>query len=389
MTETPTPFGDAASLFRATWSAEPTLVASAPGRVNLIGEHTDYNDGYVLPMAVNRRTAVALGPAEEAGAAFVSTYHPTPVTVNGPPWAVQPDRLWVNYPLGVLAQIESRGKSPGPLRLAVASDVPVGAGLSSSAALEAATAMALVAFLGLQIPKAEMAVLCQKAEHEYAGVRCGIMDQMAGVLGEAIMLDCRTLDAQKVTLPDDVRVVVLDSGIPRGLTNSAYNERRNQCEWGVALMRSRWRKIRALRDVTPEMLEAAEPILPEVVYRRCRHVVSENVRVLEAVKALKRGDMEAMGRLLAGSHASMRDDYEISLPEMDRLVALSSAAQGCYGARLTGAGFGGAAVALVEAEHAEEFSISVISQYCAETGKPGKALLVSPDEGARVDYRAA
>jgi len=389
MTETPTPFGDAASLFRATWSAEPTLVASAPGRVNLIGEHTDYNDGYVLPMAVNRRTAVALGPAEEAGVVFVSTYHPTPVTVNGPPWAVQPDRLWVNYPLGVLAQIESRGKSPGPLRLAVASDVPVGAGLSSSAALEAATAMALVAFLGLQIPKAEMAVLCQKAEHEYAGVRCGIMDQMAGVLGEAIMLDCRTLDAQKVTLPDDVRVVVLDSGIPRGLTNSAYNERRNQCEWGVALMRSRWRKIRALRDVTPEMLEAAEPILPEVVYRRCRHVVSENVRVLEAVKALKRGDMEAMGRLLAGSHASMRDDYEISLPEMDRLVALSSAAQGCYGARLTGAGFGGAAVALVEAEHAEEFSISVISQYCAETGKPGKALLVSPDEGARVDYRAA
>lgn len=388
MSQAPTPAAEAASLYRASWSAQPTIVASAPGRVNLIGEHTDYNDGFVLPMAINRRTAVAVGPKRGTGASFASAQQPTILSIDGPPWRPQPDNRWVNYPLGVLAQFEARYRATGPLAFAVTSDVPMGAGLSSSAALETATAKALAALLHRNIPEAELASLCQKAEHEYAGVRCGIMDQMASVLGGAVLLDCRTCEAEAVPLPDDVRVVILNSGIPRGLTGSQYNERRSQCEQGVEVMRARWPGIRALRDVTPEMLAEASSLLPETVYRRCRHVVTENARVRDAAAALKRGDMETVGRLLGESHVSMRHDYEISLPEIDRLVAMSKAAPGCYGARLTGAGFGGAVVALVAAEAAAQFAASVIGRYREETGKAGDALLVEPDEGARVEHRA-
>lgn len=386
MSDLPPSTSEARSLFCATWSIDPTVVASAPGRVNLIGEHTDYNDGFVLPMAINRRTSVALGPGPGGGVAFISAQHPTVISVGGPPWGVQDNHLWVNYPLGVLALM--KGDLRSALAIAVASDVPTGAGLSSSAALEAATAKALESFLGLEVLNSELALLCQRAEHQYAGVRCGIMDQMASILGGVILLDCRTLVAESVPLPGDVSVVILDSGIPRGLTSSQYNERRSQCEDGVRLMRARWPEISALRDVTPEMLERTQSLLPEVVYRRCRHVVTENTRVLDAVAALRRGNMDLVGRLLGESHQSMRDDYWISLPEIDRLVAIAAAAEGCYGARLTGAGFGGAAVALVAANEANAFAWSVVEQYRAETGKAGSALLVTSDAGARVEYQA-
>ena len=372
-------------LFRETWGIEPLVVASSPGRVNLIGEHTDYNDGFVLPMAIDRRTAVAIGPSDGPGVVCVSTHEPGVRTVDGPPWRPQGDGAWVNYVLGVLHGLDAHGAITRSARIAVASNVLVGSGLSSSAALEAAAATAAAALAGVEVSRRDVALLSQKAEHEFAGVRCGIMDQMASVMGHVTMLDCRSLQTRAAALPAGVRCVILDSGIPRGLTTSGYNERRGQCEDGVRLLQQRHADITALRDVSPEMLQASKDLLPETVYRRCRHVVTENRRVLEAVEALDLGDMAAIGRLLGQSHASMRDDYEISLPEIDTLVETAAGYDGCFGARLTGAGFGGAVVALVREGAAETFAQDVLAAYTAKTGKQGEALLVSADEGSRID----
>jgi len=396
----PEPTEAAVALYRATWGDEPLALASAPGRVNLIGEHTDYNDGFVLPMAIDRRTAVALGPSggrsphDGPGLGLVSAGHVGIVHIDGPPWTPRGDGSWANYPAGVIAGVERIRKDAGgdripPLRIAVASNVPIGAGLSSSAALEAATATGVLGLVGMDLPRKDVALVCQRAEHEFAGVHCGIMDQMASVMGDIILLDCRSLDVRNVALPDGVSVVILDSGIPRGLTSSAYNERRAQCERGVELIRAHGtdahaHEVRALRDVTPDMLAGAAACLPETIYRRCRHVVTEDARVIEAADALARRDLGTVGMLLGESHASMRDDYEISLPEIDFLVACAAATPGCYGARLTGAGFGGAVIALVDADQAAVIASDVINRYCARTSRPGSALLVAADEGARV-----
>ena len=375
----------ALELFHDTWNEYPAVVASSPGRVNLIGEHTDYNDGFVLPMAINRRTAVALGPGIDEGLTCVSDRSPGTIDTAPFPWAQQPDGVWTNYVLGVLDGLQEYGVDGNSFRMAVSSNVLIGSGLSSSAALEAAVATAVAVMAGVTVSRPDVARLSQRAEHEYAGVRCGIMDQMASVMGQITMLDCRTLETRAAGLPDGVRVVILDSGIPRGLTTSGYNERRSQCEKGVELMKERYDGIAALRDVSPEMLKESRDLLPDTIYRRCRHVVSENRRVLQTVEALDLGDMATVGRLLGESHVSMRDDYEISLPEMDRLVEIAAGYDGCFGARLTGAGFGGAAVALVRESVAEKFAAEVLNTYNEETGRTGESLLVSADEGSRVD----
>ena len=386
MAQIPSPLDGARLLYDRVWSGPPEFVASAPGRVNLIGEHTDYNDGFVLPMAIDRRTAVAIGPGPGLGCEFVSTLNPEPISVAGPPWLPQDDGSWTNYPLGVMSGIEKAlDVSVHGLRIAVASDVPAGSGLSSSAALEAATARVAMASLGATVGDRETARICQLAEHEFAGVRCGIMDQMASVFGGVVMLDCRSLEVTPVQMSGRVRVVILDSGIPRGLSSSDYNERREQCEAGVAVLRESDPAISALRDVIPEQVDGAADVLSETVYRRCRHVVTENERVVRAARALAEDEFNLLGALMAESHASMRDDYEISLPEIDRLVERAAAADGCYGARLTGAGFGGAAVAIVAAECAEAFAADVVRGYTEETGRVGSAMLVSADEGARVE----
>jgi galactokinase len=213
------------------------------------------------------------------------------------------------------------------------------------------------------------------------------MDQMASVLGAIILLDCRSLAADLIALPEELSIVILDSGIPRGLSQSAYNERRGQCEDGVARMQKRWPDIRALRDATSRMLHDASDLLPERVARRCRHVVTENERVLEAAEALRDGDARRFGARMWQSHESMRDDYEISLPEIDRLVERAMATEGCFGARLTGAGFGGAVVALVQTKCAQEFASAVIAGYNEETSRKGAAILVSADVGARIEAR--
>lgn len=387
MTQTPELLQTVTTLFTSTWADRPESIASAPGRVNLIGEHTDYNDGFVLPMAIDRRTWAAVGASPTPGVVeLVSTSHPETLCVNGPPWKPVANDSWANYVIGVVDGIERHaGLTADPLRIAVTSDVPMGAGLSSSAALEAAVAHAVAQYLGVSIEPGDMARICQRAEHEFAGVRCGIMDQMSSIMGNAVLLDCRTLEVATMTLPEDVRVVILDSGIPRGLSQSAYNERRSQCEEGVAVLQQRNQSITALRDVSFSDLDAAQSLMPYTVYRRCRHVVTENERVLNAAHALREGEMATFGTLMQQSHESMRDDYEISVPEIDRFVEIATAAKGCYGARLTGAGFGGAVVALVTENDAEAFASEVIQQYIHQTGRPGKPLLVSADAGARME----
>ncbi|HOM58077.1 MAG TPA: galactokinase, partial [Candidatus Latescibacteria bacterium] len=290
---------------------------------------------------------------------------------------------WANYVAGVAAQFANRTERVPAFCASVASDLPAGAGLSSSAALEAATAAALSQLVGASFSITELATLCQKAEHEFAGVRCGIMDQMSSVAGGAIVLDCRSLAFERVQIPTDLSLVILDSGIPRGLYATRYNERRGQCEEGVRLLRERFPGISALRDVTPGMLDACREDLSETVFRRCRHVVTENVRVSAAAKAFAENDFPAVGKLLQESHVSMRDDYEISLPEIDLLVEIASSVPGCYGARLTGAGFGGAVISLVDTGAADVFAEEVVEEYRAKTCKAGTAMRVVPDEGSR------
>ncbi len=390
----------AAHLFREIWSTAPDLVGSAPGRVNLIGEHTDYNDGFVLPMAIDRRTALAIGAASsQAGSgslSLVSERHPVVVTVDalaGQALRGPDERTWANYVLGVFRGIADRmGEQPAvdgrnSFRIAVASDVPIGAGLSSSAALEVASAVSLLGLLGVDLPRADVALVCQQAEHRFAGVNCGIMDQMSSVIGNAVMLDCRSLEPRKVSLPSDASVLILDSGIPRGLSSSAYNERREQCEQGVKSVREHGGDdgVVALRDVTLDALTSARPGMSDVVFRRCRHVVTENRRVVSAADALGRGDMASLGKLMGESHESMRDDYEISLPDVDALVRFAAEPTGSYGARLTGAGFGGAVVAVAETSLAEDVASDVIERYRKKTGWPGSAFAVRSEEGARVD----
>ncbi len=326
----------AAQAYRERFAEEPELVASAPGRINLIGEHTDYNGGFVLPCAVGRRVAVAVG---RGGNELYSTNFD-----ETRPMAGEKDSSWADYPRGVAWAIGKGGGQIEGFRAAFAGDLPLGAGLSSSAAIEAATALALDALFGLGMDRKELAVLCQRAENEFVGVRSGIMDQYASLLcteGAALLVDCRSLEAENVPLDlkgADLALVVCDTRVERGLADTGYNDRRAACERAAKTL-----GVEQLRDARKEDLER----LSGEELERARHIVSENARVLEAVGALRTEDFRELGRLMYASHASMRDDFEISTPELDAFVELAEES-GALGARLTGAGFGGCAIALVQ-----------------------------------------
>ncbi|MEW6635643.1 MAG: galactokinase [Actinomycetota bacterium] len=314
----------------------PDLVASAPGRINLIGEHTDYNGGFVLPCAIDRRVAVAVGRGEGG---LYSTDFGESRPRGGK------DSSWADYPRGVVWALADAGREVGPFRAAFAGDVPLGAGLSSSAAIEAATALALDALFGFSLGRKDLAVICQKAENSYVGVQSGIMDQYASLLcerGSALLVDCRTLEAETVPLDlagAGLSLFVCDTRVKRGLADTGYNERREQCDRAARAI-----GVRELRDAGEENLKR----LSGAELKRARHIISENARVLEAAAALQKRDFEEFGRLMYASHASLRDDYEVSTPELDMFVELARKT-GAYGARLTGAGFGGCAIALLPA----------------------------------------
>jgi len=338
----------------------------APGRVNLIGEHTDYNDGFVMPVAIDFSTWAKVSPLDSRKLQIFSENYGEEIEVDLDDPRLAPRDHWSDYPIGVAVVLERAGHRLRGARLELRGEVPIGSGLSSSAAIEVATAGALVANSGLDIDRRELALLCQRAENEFVGARVGIMDQFASLFGQeqkALLLDCRSLEYRLLPLPDNVRLIICNTMVKHALASSAYNERRAQCEAGVKHLAQFLPGITALRDVTSEQLEQYREGLPEVVYRRCRHVITENARVLAAGEALERGDLNRFGQLMAESHASLRDDYEVSVKELDLMVALAGTVDGVYGARMTGGGFGGCTVNLVRTEMVENFRAHVARGY--------------------------
>jgi len=370
--------------FVTRFGAPPAFVVRAPGRVNLIGEHTDYNEGFVLPIAIDRATFVAA----RARADRVIRVHSAQFDA-GDQFSIDqiernPAQPWSNYVRGVVKAMLSRDLPLRGADLLIDSQVPLGAGLSSSAALEVAVAYALQLLNDLDLLGEELALLAQGAEQSFVGMQCGIMDQFMAALGRAghaLLLDCRDLSYRPIPIPPQARGVVCDSGVRHDLVGSEYNERRAVCEQAVRLLRARLPRISALRDVTPAHLEANADLLPPVVHRRARHVVSEIERTLAAAAALERGDLPRFGALMDASHASLRDDYAVSTPELDALVEIARGLPGCYGSRLTGGGFGGSTVSLVAEGAVEGFMADLVAGYRQRLGREAQALLCTPSEG--------
>lgn len=368
--------------FRSEFGHSPTHCARAPGRVNLIGEHTDYNDGFVLPMAIDRDIWIVFSPRDDRQVHLWSVDFGQGSAFGLDAIASDPSAPWSDYVRGVAWALAERGIALRGLDAVIQGTVPIGAGLSSSAALEVAAGFALLTAAGQRMARADLALACQRAENEFVGNRCGIMDQFVSALGQAghaLFLDCRTLDYEHVPLPAGYRIVVTNSMVRRALVNSAYNERRAQCEEAARVM-----GIPALRDADEAMLESAKAKLPSVVYRRARHVITENARVLRAVDAMWRGDAEAFGALMDASHRSLRDDYEVSCRELDALVDVARRLPGCLGARMTGAGFGGCTVNLVRADAVDAFVPSLREAYCAAMGLDPDIYVCDAADGAGV-----
>ena len=368
--------------------------AYAPGRVNLIGDHTDYTGGLVLPMTIHRGTHALVRPRDDGTVRLVADGFGTaePYEVGTEVGAGRP--LWARYVLGAAREVAARaGAAPPGADVYVAGDVPVGAGLSSSASLTVAVALGLAAAWGVALSETEAALLAQRVEHVDAGVNCGVMDQVAvrsGRAGRAVLLDCRSLEHDDVPVPmDRVAVVVVDSRAQRSLADSAYNERRGAVERAAEVLAERGvtgaddRPAQSLRDATPADLDAHADALGDLL-PYARHVVTENARVAEAAAALRAGDVEAFGRFMAASHASLRDDYAVSGPELDVLVEEAGAA-GALGARLTGAGFGGCTVNLVRPAHVEAFAETVAGRYAERTGGAAEVFVVRENREAGVE----
>jgi galactokinase len=371
--------------FEARFGEPPACVARAPGRVNLIGEHTDYNDGFVLPMAIDRAAWIALRPREDSKVFIHSLdfgedrefdLHHLASTGNE----------WINYVQGVAWVLQKKTRGLKGWDGVAAGDVPIGAGLSSSAAFELASARAFSSISGMPWDPREMALAAQRAENDWIGVRCGIMDQMisaAGEEGHALLIDCRSLETRSVPMPPGSAVVILDTATRRGLVDSAYNDRRLHCEEAADFF-----GVEALRDVEVERFERLAPRMENVMRRRARHVITENARTLEAADALERGDAETVGRLMNESHASLRDDFEVSRRELDVIVELAQGHGACRGARMTGAGFGGCAVALVDGEGADDFARTVAEAYQSATGLEPRVYVCSASAGASIETAA-
>lgn len=366
--------------FERRFGLPPHAIVRAPGRVNLIGEHTDYNDGFVLPLAIDRAIWIALRPRDDGRVRVHSLDFDQ--TIEFALDDLHKGSGWAEYLKGVAWALQQTDRPVRAFEGVVAGDVPIGAGLSSSAAWELAAARAFSVVSGFAWEAAQMALLGQRAENQWVGVNCGIMDQMisaAGKADHALLIDCRSLETQAVPLPPDTVVVVLDTATRRGLVDSAYNERRSQCEAAA-----RFFGVKALRDVSLDQFEARADQLEAVTRRRARHVITENARTLQAAEMMRRGDPIGLGRLMNASHLSLRDDFEVSSHELNVMVDCANRQAGCYGARMTGAGFGGCAVALVRADVAEDFGRSVITEYQALTGRAPNAYVCRATNGAEI-----
>jgi galactokinase len=357
----------------------------APGRVNLIGEHTDYNDGFVMPAAIDLFTYAAIKPRDDRTLLIHSENFSESVEFDLDRPAPRAQGHWSGYVSGVAVMIERAGYRLRGAELTIRSDVPIGAGLSSSAAIEVASGVALLDNSRIELNRVELAKLCQKAENEFVGMRCGIMDQFISCnaqAGTALMLDCRSLDFRLLPLPEHVRLVICNTMVKHELGSSQYNTRRAECEAGVRYFATLLPNIRALRDVTVEDIDRFGAGLSEVIYKRCRHVITENARVLEAAAALERDDLTRFGELMAESHRSLRDDYEVSCAELNIMADLAASIEGVYGARMTGGGFGGSTINLVKTESVPQFKERVASGYQQATGITPEILVCAAAAGA-------
>jgi len=373
-----------ADTFRRVFERPPEIETRAPGRVNLIGEHTDYNDGFVLPADIDRAIWIYAAARDDRLVRAHSLDFGQTTVFNTAKIERDDNAIWVNYIQGVIHEYQKRGDTIRGMDLLLSGNVPMGSGLSSSAALEVATAETCRILTGLEIDPVSMALLCQAAERNFIGVQCGIMDQFVSTLGRentALFLDCRDLSYELVPLKMQARIVICDSRKQRSLQTSEYNKRRAECEGAARALDAILGNVKALRDVSPEQLEEHKDRMPELWYRRARHVVTENQRVLSAVGFLKAGDIRQFGRLMYDSHASLRDGYEVSCPELDILVELAAAQQGTIGARMTGAGFGGCTVNLVSSEAVAEFQATVGEKYQAKTSLKPMIYVCSPSNG--------
>jgi galactokinase len=379
--------------FQERFDEAPVHIVRAPGRVNLLGEHVDYNDGFVLPIAIDRATWLVFSPSDadqttlraedlSEEVSFAPETLPAKTDASGnslPTWAL--------YPAGVMWALQEAGLATPALNGVYTSDVPQGAGLSSSASVEMAFVLAWQTLGGWELPPMERALLGQKAENQYVGVNCGIMDQFASACGEQdrlLHLDCRSLEWQTLPLPKDVAIVIADTKMRRTLTSGEYNRRRADCEEAVRILRADLPGITSLRDVNPETFNRLASRLPEQVEKRARHVVEEIERTQRAIPLLEQGDMIEFGKLLNQCHASLQDLYEVSIPELDTMVDIAQDLPGCYGARLTGAGFGGCTVNLVAREQTDAFSKALEAGYENEMGFPPEIYICSASKGAEL-----
>jgi len=372
--------------FGEQFGRPPQWLAAAPGRVNLIGEHTDYNDGFVLPMAIDRYVVMAGGPGDgqEFRAHSIDLDDTGIFRADDPGGRKNGD--WTNYLRGVVDGCKAAGLWAGPLDLVLQSGVPVGGGLSSSAALEVSMATVLEAATGQQLDPKQKAYIAQKAEHDYAGVPCGIMDQFASALcreGHLMLLDCRSAEPEMVPFTDpDIAVLIINSNVSHELTGGEYAERRSQCEQVAKHL-----GVLALRDAGLEQLEASRKQLDDVLYRRAHHVITENARTLEAAKAFSTGQWKRAGELMVASHVSLRDDFEVSCPELDLLVDLAleiGEAGGVFGSRMTGGGFGGCTVTLARKDAAADIGRAVCERYHESSGIEPSMFITRPVQGAHI-----
>jgi len=373
--------------------AAPRWTVAAPGRVNLIGEHTDYNEGYVLPMAIDRYVVMAAdrpdGQARAAGGNEARVYSVeldrwATITVEGD---VAPGpRGWSSYVQGAVAGCLEKGLRPGPFEAVIHADLPLGGGLSSSAALEVATATLVEAITGQRLDPLEKALLCQEAEHRFAGMPCGIMDQFSSIMGRqghVMLLDCRALEAELVRMAEaDLAVLIANTNVKHELTGGQYSQRRAQCEHAARVL-----GVQALRDATPAQLEQCRSRLDELHYRRARHVISEIARTVQAAEAIRRGQWDRLGQLMYESHRSLRDDYEVSCGELDLLVELARSIGpegGVIGSRMTGGGFGGCTVSVVRHSAIDSVTETLYDGYLQEIGIPPTLFATRPAQGARI-----
>ncbi|QHN05439.1 galactokinase [Granulicella sp. WH15] len=357
----------------------------APARVNLIGEHTDYTGGFVMPMAIGFHTSAAISARNDEQAVIYSANYEEKVVLNLATLDRYPLGHWSDYPTGVLWSLLQEGVEIGGVNINLVGDVPLGAGLSSSASVEVATAMALLNHANVQLPLEKIANLCRRAENEFVGAKSGIMDQfvVAGaVANRAMLLDCRSLKYELLPLPDEVKVVICNSMVKHAVATGEYGNRRDEVEAGQAALRRRFPRVELLRDATLQDLDACREDMSEESFARCRHIITENIRVLRAREALLQRDLVQFGRLMVDAHASMRDDFAASCNEVDALVAIATRQDGCLGARITGGGFGGCTVNLVAVDHVERFVTSVGREYEHSTGILADCYVCAPSDGA-------